>query len=99
MVRGGRGLFCCKYNASTFARAHGVRRKNFRLDDTLGSRLKQRIGTASAIAAQPMLVTSSFNIVSRVMPSRLGGWDGDFICGILRGATTMVASLITNISP
>ena len=43
-----------KYNASTFLRAHGVLRKNFKLDLTLGSCVKQRIGTAAPIASQPM---------------------------------------------
>ena len=32
-----------RYIPSTLARAHGVRRRNFRLDATLGSLLKQRI--------------------------------------------------------
>lgn len=63
---------CCRYNCSTLARAQGVRRKNFRLDLTLGSCVKQRIGTASAIALQPMLSASCVTMASSVMPSNVG---------------------------
>jgi hypothetical protein len=47
-----------KYNSSTFALAQGVLRKNFKLDLTLGSCVKQRIGTASPMASHPMLSES-----------------------------------------
>ncbi len=65
-----------KYNSSTFALAQGVLRKNFKLDLTLGSCVKQRTGTASAIASQPMLSESWVTIISRVMPSRVGRLAG-----------------------
>jgi hypothetical protein len=42
-----------KYNSSTFLRAQGVRRKNFKLDLMLGSLLKQRMGMRFANSAQP----------------------------------------------
>jgi hypothetical protein len=61
-----------KYNCSTFLRAHGVLRKNFKLDFMLGSCVKQRTGTAAPIASQPMLSDSSVTIASRVMLSKLG---------------------------
>jgi len=64
--------FTRKYNFSTMARAHGVLRKNFRLDLRLGSWLKQRIGTAAPIASQPMRSTSRVTIISSVMPSSAG---------------------------
>jgi hypothetical protein len=65
-----------KYNSSTFLRAHGVLRKNFRLDPMLGSCVKQRIGTAAPIAAQPMLSDSCVTIASSVTPSRAGRFAG-----------------------
>lgn len=61
-----------KYNSSTFALAQGVRRKNFKLDLMLGSWVKQRIGTAAAIASHPMLSESCVTIISSVMPSSVG---------------------------
>ncbi len=45
----------------------------------LGSCVKQRTGTAAAIASQPMLSDSWVTIASRVMPSRLGGLAGFFM--------------------
>lgn len=65
-----------KYNSSTFLRAHGVLRKNFRLDLMLGSCVKQRIGTAAPIASQPMHSDSRVTIASSVMPSRAGRFAG-----------------------
>ena len=69
----------CKYNCSTLSRAHGVRRKNFRLDLMLGSWLKQRTGTAALMASQPMVSESRVTIISRVMPSSLDGFADWFI--------------------
>jgi hypothetical protein len=69
-------LACCKYNASTFLRAHGVLRKNFKLDLMLGSWVKQRTGTAAPIASQPMRSESWVTIISSVMPSKLGRLAG-----------------------
>ena len=46
------------YKVSTLARAQGVRRRNWRLDLTLGLYLKQRISTARAISGQPQHFTS-----------------------------------------
>lgn len=63
---------CRKYNSSTFFRAHGVLRKNFKLDLMLGSCVKQRTGTAALIASQPIRSDSWVTIISRVMPSKLG---------------------------
>src|ERR1035438_9793820 len=65
-----------KYNSSTLARAHGVLRKNFKLDLILGSCIKQRIGTAAPIASQPMPSESCVTIASSVMPSRAGRLAG-----------------------
>jgi hypothetical protein len=76
-----------KYNSSTFALAQGVLRKNFKLDLMLGSWVKQRTGTASAIASHPMLSERCVTIISRVMPSRLGRLAGFllvFIVGFYR---------------
>ena len=55
-----------RYKLSTLARAHGVRRRNLRLDATLGFSLKQRIGTCWASSAQPKWVSSSVTIRSAV---------------------------------
>ena len=38
--------------------------------------MKQRTGTAAAIASQPMLSDRKVTMASRVMPSRLGGFAG-----------------------
>ena len=65
-----------KYNSSTFALAQGVLRKNFKLDLTLGSCVKQRMGTASPIASHPMLSESCVTIISRVTPSSVGQLAG-----------------------
>lgn len=60
----------CKgiYSASTSARAQGVLRKNFKLDFTLGSLLKQLILMSCPNLAQPYFATSAFTCISRVMP-------------------------------
>ena len=42
-----------RYRPSTLSRAHGVLRKNFRLDGMLGSRLKLRIWMRSPRSSQP----------------------------------------------
>lgn len=42
-----------KYSASTFARAHGVRRRKVRLDLMLGFQLKQLIGIMRPNISQP----------------------------------------------
>ena len=52
VVQGSR-LLSSTYQASTFSRAHGVRRRNFKLDLTDGSFKKQRIGMRRDISAQP----------------------------------------------
>lgn len=41
------------YKSSTFLRAQGVLRKNFKLEDTLGSEVKQFIGMILPISRQP----------------------------------------------
>ncbi len=56
------------YQASTFSRAHGVRRRNLRLDLTEGSLKKQRIGMRRHISAQPCRATRVVSTASRVMP-------------------------------
>ena len=48
-----------------------MRRKNVRLDLILGSRIKQRIGIASAIAAQPMVAAREMTMAARVTPCKL----------------------------
>ena len=76
-----------KYNSSTFALAQGVLRKNFKLDLTLGSCVKQRIGIASPIASHPMLSESCVTIISSVTPSsvgRLAGFLSVFMSGFYR---------------
>jgi hypothetical protein len=78
-----RARACCKYNSSTFFRAHGVLRKNFKLDLMLGSCVKQRTSTTAAIASQPMRSDSWVTIISRVMPSRLGWLAGFFVASIV----------------
>ena len=67
---------CCKYNFSTESRAQGVRRRNVRLDLILGSCVKQRTGTARAIASQPIVLDRCVTMDSSVIPSRLGGLTG-----------------------
>lgn len=68
-----------KYNSSTLARAHGVLRRNFKLDLMPGSWVKQRIGTAAPMASQPMRSASCVTIISSVTPSRLGRLAGFLI--------------------
>jgi hypothetical protein len=57
-----------RYRLSTFSRAHGVRRRNFRLELKLGSEVKHRIGTCRPSSAQPKWSTSSCNIMASVTP-------------------------------
>jgi len=83
---------CCKYNSSTFLRAHGVLRKNFKLDLMLGSCVKQRTGTAAAIASQPMLSDSCVTIASSVMPSKGGRFAG-FLVVLMFAFYSLIASL------
>jgi hypothetical protein len=52
----------------TAARAHGVPRKNFSDELTLGSFSKQRIGIRCASSAKPYASTSFVTIVSSVTP-------------------------------
>ena len=73
-----------KYNSSTFALAQGVLRKNFKLDLTLGSCVKQRMGMASAIASHPMLSESCVTIISSVTPSS-GGRFANFLLVSMSG--------------
>lgn len=69
--------FDSRYIASTFARAHGVRRRNLRLDDTLGSEMKHAIFTRFPIRSHPTCSTSSWSICSSVMPCKgLLSWPG-----------------------
>ena len=72
-----------KYNSSTFALAQGVLLKNFKLDLTLGSWVKQRTGTASAIASHPMLSESCVTIISSVTPSSGGRLAGFLLVSML----------------
>jgi hypothetical protein len=54
--------------SSTLARAQGVFRKKVRLDLTVGSKRKQRIGMRRPISFQPCRSTNVLMIVSRVTP-------------------------------
>src|SRR5437868_13325539 len=64
------------YHPSTRCRAQGVFRRNVRLDFTLGSWRKQRIGMRRPISAHPYRATSSLIIVSSVIPcNRSRVWD------------------------
>jgi len=62
-------FFCAAmYKSSTFFLAQGVLRKNFRLDLTDGSFLKQRILIRSPNSPHPYRSTRLFTICSSVMP-------------------------------
>ena len=78
------------YHPSTRSRAQGVFRRNVRLDFTLGSWRKQRIGTRRPISAHPYRSTSSLTIASSVIPCNGSrGWevDGGWVMGdALQGA-------------
>ncbi len=64
------------YHPSTRSLAQGVLRRNVRLDFTLGSWRKQRIGTRRPISAQPYRSTNSLMMVSRVIPCKGSqGWE------------------------
>ena len=67
-----------RYRVSTFARAHGVLRKTFRLDAMLGSWLKQRSAMRSPNPGQPYVATSLVSITSSVTPCKglRGCWSG-----------------------
>ncbi len=56
-----------QYNFSTLARAHGVLRRNVRLDLMLGSTWKHLMRTYSPIFSQPKCATSSPRMISRVL--------------------------------
>ena len=58
------------YNSSTFALAQGVFRKNFRLDFTLGSWMKQLMEINFPKRSKPNSSTSSVTIFSNVIPCR-----------------------------
>ena len=60
-----------KYKASTLSLAHGVLRRNLRLDLMLGSLIKQLTGMRSARPSQPQCSNSVVTIASSVMP-----WSG-----------------------
>ena len=61
---------------STFLRAQGVFRKNVRLDFTLGSWRKQRIGMQRPISAHPCRSTSWLMMASSVIPCNGSrGWE------------------------
>lgn len=64
-----------KYNSSTFFLAQGVLRRNLRLDEILGSILKQLMSMSIAISSQPMRVTKWVRIISSVLPCR-GSLEG-----------------------
>src|SRR5688572_1720274 len=68
-----------RYRLSTFARAHGVLRRNFRLDATLGFSVKHRMRTCTPSSAQPKCATSSVTICSSVTP-----------CSGLRGCSLLI---------
>jgi hypothetical protein len=61
-------FFQSTYNRSTFVLAHGVFRRNVRLDLMLGSKRKQRTGTCRPSSSQPNWATSSVRIFSSVTP-------------------------------
>src|ERR1043165_5397286 len=64
------------YHPSTRSRAHGVFRRNVRVDFTLGSWRKQRIGTRRPISAHPYRSTRSLMMVSNVIPCNGSrGWE------------------------
>src|SRR6185295_5245235 len=64
------------YHPSTRSRAQGVFRRNVRLDFTLGSWRKQRIGTRRPISAHPYRSTSSLTMVSSLIPCNGSrGWE------------------------
>ena len=72
-----------KYKLSTFSRAHGVLRKNFKLEFTLGSCLKQRMLMRSP-QAFPAVTVSQFgddfferHAVQRLTPLAGGVGHGD----------------------
>lgn len=56
------------YKSSTFFRAHGVFRKNFKLEEMLGLLLKQLIGICIASFFHPKCLTRCVTMASRVMP-------------------------------
>ena len=69
-------LMVLRYRASTFALAHGVRRRNVRLDLMLGFSLKQLMRMRNPSSSKPYCSTRNFKMVSRVMPWRgLWGWE------------------------
>jgi len=43
----------CRYRLSTFFLAQGVLRRNFKLEETLGSSVKQRMEILRPISSQP----------------------------------------------
>lgn len=57
-----------RYSASTSERAQGVLRKNFKLDFTLGSFLKQLILISWLNLTQPYLATNALTYISSVIP-------------------------------
>ena len=67
--------------SSTRFRAHGVLRRNVRLDLTVGLNWKQRTGMRRPISPQPCRWTSWLRICSSVMPGNGShGWEaGDSI--------------------
>ena len=58
------------YSCSTFSRAQGVLRRNFKLEFIVGFNAKQLIRTFSSIYSQPYLATSSSKMALRVMPCK-----------------------------
>src|SRR5690606_15830144 len=69
-----------RYSASTCSRAHGVRRRNLRLEAMLGSWLKQRMSIRRPSPAQPKRATRSVTMRSRVRP-----WIGFLGCAAVIG--------------
>jgi len=72
---------------SILVRAHGVFRRNVRLDFTLGLIWKQRMGMRRPISAQPCRATNFLTMLSSVMPcngSRGCRTGGDILRWALR---------------
>lgn len=59
-----------RYIFSTFSRAQGVLRKNFRLERMLGFSLKQRIGIRAPMVGNPTVSTRWFRMDANVIPCR-----------------------------
>jgi hypothetical protein len=63
-------LIDLRYISSTFFRAQGVLRKNFRLERMLGFSVKQRIGIRAPMVKKPYVSTRWFRMDANVIPCR-----------------------------